>query len=155
MTKEKARSGTRVFAFGTLKRGFPLHEAGIADALYLGECMTAEPYPMMIAGPWFAPMMLNEPGNGYRVRGELYEVSDECLARLDKLESAGTPGNYRILIAVASLAGGPPQSAFAYMKARQLAVPVHSELLELYDDRRFIPPSRRPSPDHAAGCSPL
>lgn len=36
-------------------------------------------YPLLVVGPWFAPMMLNEPGIGCQVDGELYEVDDKTL----------------------------------------------------------------------------
>jgi gamma-glutamylaminecyclotransferase len=55
----------KVFVFGTLKRGFPLHDQGLSDARFLGIYRTRKRYPLLIAGPWFAPMMFNEPGVGY------------------------------------------------------------------------------------------
>ena len=55
---------------------------------------------MLIAGPRFAPMMLNEPGLGCHVIGELYDVDERALANLDQLESVGRPGNLRVLIEV-------------------------------------------------------
>ena len=76
----------KVIAFGTLKRSFPLHY-GLTDAPFLGEYRTLECYPMLVAGPWFAPMIFNEPGVGHRLLGELYEVDDASLARLDRMES--------------------------------------------------------------------
>ncbi|MBB3162813.1 gamma-glutamylaminecyclotransferase [Rhizobium laguerreae] len=98
---------------------------------------------MLIAGPWFAPMMFNEPGNGYHVVGELYESGDDTIARLDQLESLGIPGNLRVAIDVEPVAGGPIRTALAYMKSRQLAKPVHSDYLRVYEDRRFVPFDRR------------
>jgi gamma-glutamylaminecyclotransferase len=118
-----------VFAFGTLKRSFPLHEQGLSGAL--GIYRTRQRYPMLIAGPWFAPMMFNEPGVGLQVIGELYSVDDFALANLDRLESVGKPGNLRVVIEVEPVEGGSPCSALAYMKAWELAVPVHSEYLTL------------------------
>ncbi|MBY3381484.1 gamma-glutamylcyclotransferase family protein [Rhizobium laguerreae] len=132
-----------VFVFGTLKRGFALHERGLSRARFLGIFRTLECYPMLIAGPWFAPMMFNEPGNGYHVVGELYESGDETIARLDQLESLGIPGNLRVAIDVEPVAGGPIRTALAYMKSRQLAKPVHSDYLRVYEDRRFVPFDRR------------
>jgi gamma-glutamylaminecyclotransferase len=88
-------------------------------------------------------MMLNEPGLGCHVLGELYEVDERTMADLDQLESVGQPGNLRVPIEVEPTGGGPALSAFAYMKARGLAEPAHSGYLELYDDWRFIPPSGR------------
>jgi 5-formyltetrahydrofolate cyclo-ligase len=129
-----------VFAFGTLKRGFPLHEKGLADAAFLGVARTAERYPMLIAGPWFAPVMLDRPGAGERVRGELYEVDDAALARLDAMESVGQPDNFRVPIAVEWTERGEICEAHAYVKSPELAAPAHSGYLENYEDNRFVPP---------------
>lgn len=136
----------KIFAFGTLKRGFPLHERGLSGARFLGVYRTQQRFPMLIAGPRFAPMMLNEPDRGCHVFGELYDVDERIMANLDQLESVGQPGNLRVLIEVEPSGGGPALSAFAYMKARRLAEPAHSGYLELYDDRRFIAPDGRQQP---------
>jgi gamma-glutamylaminecyclotransferase len=133
----------RVFAFGTLKRGFPLHDQGLSGAKFLGVYRTRERYPMIIAGPWFAPMMFNEPGLGRQVVGELYEVGDKAIENLDRLESVAEPGNFRVAIEVTPVGGGPSCLALAYMKARELADPVHSSHLQVYEDRRFIPLDQR------------
>lgn len=134
----------KLFALGTLKRGFPLHEKGLGGVPCLGAYRTIQPYPMLVAGPWFAPMLLDQPGTGHRVLGELYEVDEPRLALLDEMESVGTPGNLRVLVDVEPLAEGARTSAFAYAKAAHLAVPAHSGFLEDYQDRRFIPPWQRP-----------
>lgn len=133
----------KVFVFGTLKRGFPLHHQGLVGARFLGSYRTRECYPMLIAGPWFAPMMFNEPGVGLRVNGELYEISDSTLAILDRLESIGKPGSLRVIIEIEPTEGGALCSALAYMKVRELATPVHSGYLASYEDHRFIPFSQR------------
>jgi gamma-glutamylaminecyclotransferase len=132
-----------VCVFGTLKAGFPLHEQGLAGLPKLWDCRTVERYPMIIAGPWFAPMIFNEPGTGYHLRGELYAVDGERLGRLDRLESLPKPGNLRVMIRVESCLDGTVCPAFAYMKSRSLAKPRHSGYLEIYDDRRFVPFDRR------------
>ena len=134
----------RVFAFGTLKRGFPLHDRGLTGAVFLGRCRTLDPYPMFVAGTWFAPMMLDQPGIGLRVAGELYEVDDGALALIDRLESIGQAGNLRRTIMVELLDGGERHSAIVYMKSAELAQPAHTGYLEDYQDRRFVPPERRP-----------
>ncbi|AVA25602.1 AIG2-like family protein (plasmid) [Rhizobium sp. NXC24] len=143
----------RLFAFGTLKRGFALHERGLARAQYRGLFKTRKPYPMLIAGRWFAPMMFDEPGNGTTVKGELYEVDDQTLRRLDLLESIGRPGHFRGLIELERVGGGDSSVAFAYFKSRSLAKPMHSDYLSTYDDRRFIPPEQRieREPDQSRG----
>ena len=40
----------KVFVFGTLKKGIPLHEEGLQGATYLGPYRTVEKYPMVVAG---------------------------------------------------------------------------------------------------------
>ncbi|BCM17948.1 hypothetical protein MJ8_17140 [Mesorhizobium sp. J8] len=93
---------------------------------------------MLIAGPRFAPMMFNEPGCGFHVSGELYTVDECVLAKLDSIESIGKPGNFRILIEIDPAVGRPSTLAHVYMKSRSLADPIHSGLLDRYEDRRFI-----------------
>jgi gamma-glutamylaminecyclotransferase len=132
-----------VLAVGTLKRGFPLHDRGLAGARYVGAYRTVERYPMVIAGPWFAPMVLNRPGEGIRLRGELYEVDAAMLANLDALESVGQPGNFRIPVQVEAVGSDDIRSAYCFTKAPELANPRHSGYLEDYQDRRFVPPERR------------
>jgi gamma-glutamylcyclotransferase (GGCT)/AIG2-like uncharacterized protein YtfP len=83
-----------LFVFGTLKKGLPLHAPTLDGAPYIGNCRPVLPYPMLIADPWFAPMMLLEPGAGHRVRGELYHVDETHLRRIDAVESVGIPGNH-------------------------------------------------------------
>lgn len=133
----------KVFVFGTLKRGFALHERGMDGATFLGRYRTAERMPMRVAGRWFAPMMIDLPGEGSFVRGELYEVDDDRLLRLDRLESVGLPGNFRTRIHVEPLFDGEACEAFAFLKAPEMMTPIHSECLEDYQDQRFIPPEKR------------
>jgi gamma-glutamylaminecyclotransferase len=89
-------------------------------------------------------MVLDLPGSGLQIRGELYAVSHRSLSRLDVLESVGQPGNLRIITEVDPIGSGPRCSAIIYVKSPELASPVHSGYLESYEDRRFIPPALRP-----------
>jgi gamma-glutamylaminecyclotransferase len=132
-----------IFAAGTLKHGFALHEEGLANAVFLGCYRTLEPYPLLIAGPWYAPMILDQPGIGENIIGELYDAPDDALRALDALESVGQPGNFRITVQVQPVGGGPHASAFMFVKSPELASPVHSGFLSDYQDRRFIPPAQR------------
>jgi gamma-glutamylaminecyclotransferase len=134
----------KVLAVGTLKKGFPLHADGLGEAVYIGEYRTRERYPLIVAGEWYAPMLLNEPGRGLQVRGELYDVCTSTLVKLDAIESVGRPGNGRMLVTVEPVdGGGASAEAIVFVKSRSLALPVHSDYLEDYQDRRFIPPTER------------
>jgi gamma-glutamylaminecyclotransferase len=88
--------------------------------------------------------MLDEPGIGHHVLGELYEVEDWRLNLIDEMESVGRPGNFRTSISVMRLCDGVACRAGVYTKSRELAVPVHTRYLSEYQDRRFIPPELRP-----------
>jgi gamma-glutamylaminecyclotransferase len=132
-----------LFVFGTLKKGLPLHDKGLGDATFLGRYRTVDPYPLVIAGPWYAPILLDEPGTGLQVEGELYDVPPEGFDLLDAFESIGLPGNLRIAIRVVPLEGGRACVALAYAKERALASPLHSGYLSNYQDRRFIPAQQR------------
>lgn len=89
-----------IFTYGTLKRGFSNHPLlqdlmRTADAAFVGTYRTAHNYPL-VCGPYRVPFLLNIPGSGHRVRGELYSVSTRGLARMDELEGT-TRGHYERL----------------------------------------------------------
>jgi gamma-glutamylaminecyclotransferase len=134
---------TKVFVYGTLKRGFPFFERGLADALFLGPVQTIEPYPMFIAADFYGPMMLDRPGEGLRITGELYEVDPSALDKLDELESVGKPGSFRSKVMVEPVGGGVAVEAIGYMKTEDWLKPLHSGTIADYQDRRFIPPWER------------
>jgi gamma-glutamylaminecyclotransferase len=134
----------RVFVFGTLKRGFANHDPAMRGTRCLGDYRTVDAYPLLIAGRWFSPVMLPEPGTGHRVTGELYAVDDAKLAELDRVESTHLPDGYRRhAIAVECCATGAVTQAQVYMKERRLVQIVHSGYLERYDDDRYVPSARR------------
>ncbi|MCP3395271.1 gamma-glutamylcyclotransferase [Bradyrhizobium sp. CCGB12] len=130
-----------LFVFGTLKRGYPLHDHGLRGAQFIGIYRTQQRLPLLIAGRWFAPMMFNEPGNGHKVLGEVYRIEEFQLPSLDRIESIGEPGNLRLKITVEPVGDGKPLSAFVYMKSRELTESTyHSGIMESYGDHRFIAP---------------
>ncbi len=137
-----------LFVFGTLKQGFPLHEEALGGVPKAAGGRTVQRFPMLIAGPWFAPMMINEPGQGLRVQGELYEIDTDRLTRIDRLESVPLPGNLRLAIEI-ERDDGRTCMAIAYMKTRALARPARTGPLASYDDRRFVPFANRPPSWHA------
>jgi gamma-glutamylaminecyclotransferase len=134
----------RVFVYGTLKRGFP-YESAMAGQRLLGRCRTREAFPLVIAGRWFSPILIAEPGSGHRVFGELYRVSDETLATLDRMEGTHLPIGYdRIRITVETVAKGARLEAWTYVKERARIDVIHSEMLEDYQlDPRYVPASER------------
>ena len=133
-----------VFVFGTLKRRRSLHQCVLHGACRLGKYRTRQAFPLVIAGPWFAPMMFNEPGHGRNVLGEVYRIDAARLETIHRLESIGRPGNFRNAIEVVPLTVGLTLKAFAYMKSREMTFGIyHSHFLETYDDDRFVVPWQR------------
>lgn len=85
-----AAKQTLIFTYGTLKQGHANHylmENLISqkDAVFLGAHVTHQPHPLVI-GPHGIPYLINLPGYGHPVKGELYSVSTRGLVRLDELE---------------------------------------------------------------------
>jgi gamma-glutamylaminecyclotransferase len=77
-----------VFVYGTLKRGQHNHNRFLATSTFLGPATTAERWRMITGG---YPVVLpnhHRAGAG-RIRGELYEVDDQTLEALDRLEGNG------------------------------------------------------------------
>lgn len=90
---EDDSTDTVVFVYGTLKQGFHNHRFLQRDgAKLLGRAHTVTKYPM-ITDSHDIPYVLNVPGQGHNIVGELYAVNKTVLAALDKLEKH--PGWYR------------------------------------------------------------
>jgi gamma-glutamylcyclotransferase (GGCT)/AIG2-like uncharacterized protein YtfP len=78
-----------VFVYGSLKRGHYNH-ALLAAARFVCDAKTAPEYRLFDAG--YYPAMVEDRA-GISIQGEVFEVDDPMLARLDRLE--GHPDYYR------------------------------------------------------------
>ncbi|CAH1110415.1 unnamed protein product [Psylliodes chrysocephalus] len=80
----------KVFVYGTLKKEEPNHSwfSKSADGYFkfIGNGKTTEAFPLIISTKYNIPFILESPGNGTRITGEVYEVDDKILADLDILE---------------------------------------------------------------------
>lgn len=101
---------SRVFVYGTLKKGQPNHHwltntsNGLATFQALGKTKTE--FPLVIATPYNVPFLLNKPGFGRNIKGtrrgldgnwcfvknlpssigEIYDIDERMLSQLDILE---------------------------------------------------------------------
>ncbi len=114
----------RLFVYGSLKEGFPNFHINRGRRLP-GEFRTCQPHPFYLVDGGL-PCLLNEPGQGLHVQGQLFEVDAEALAAMDRLERLCEPGGYtreRIAVerwpAAEGTAGGPLQ-AWVYCQSRAL-----------------------------------
>ncbi|MBK7471175.1 MAG: gamma-glutamylcyclotransferase [Betaproteobacteria bacterium] len=135
-----------VFVYGTLKEGFPNFHAN-KGARVPGVFVTIERFPLYLVGERSVPWMIDDPGQGERIAGELFEVDAAGLARMDALEGTTEPDGYRrrrIAIAPVAGEGAAAIDAWGYLKeTRQLAgATLHAGPLAAY------------TPGHAASYKP-
>ncbi len=79
---------TLLFVYGTLKRGLSNHHL-LADQDFRGEAATEAHYRVIDLGPH--PGLVVDRKQGIAIRGELWEVSERCLAELDAFEEVPGP----------------------------------------------------------------
>jgi putative hydrolases of HD superfamily len=109
-----------VFVFGTLQQGFP-NFARNRGVRLPGDYQTCEARPLFLIGERCSPWLIDAPGHGHQVCGQVFEVDDDTLAALDSLERTDVPDGYRRrTLAVESMAiattGSEPLQVFAYLK---------------------------------------
>ena len=145
MSKEGLADLQQVFVYGTLKRGFPNHHAIAEHVSYLGRFRTIEAYPLVVGGRWFSPNLINEPGQGHRVFGEVFETDTQGLELLDRLEGTDHPRGYRrISVIVEELHFNACVDAWAYFKDRKDLDAICSEPMDEYQlDPQYVIPSQR------------
>lgn len=83
-----------VFIYGTLKQGFPNHHLNQGTRVE-GDFVTVQKYPLYLVGKRHSPWLLNSPGAGEQVFGELYRVDTKVLGALDILERIDRTDGYR------------------------------------------------------------
>eukprot|EP01060_Flectonema_neradi_P034559 TRINITY_DN609_c1_g1_i1.p1 TRINITY_DN609_c1_g1~~TRINITY_DN609_c1_g1_i1.p1 ORF type:complete len:172 (+),score=23.52 TRINITY_DN609_c1_g1_i1:53-517(+) len=77
---------TPIFVYGTLKRGMHNYERFLKDkATFKCEAETVGKFPLVVDAIGI-PYLIGKEGTGHRVKGEIFEVNDDLLVDLDKLE---------------------------------------------------------------------
>jgi len=80
----------RVFVYGTLKRGFARHYA-LSTQTFLGPATTRAGFRLYNLGSYPGLVRCED---GASIEGELYDVDDSCLEKLDVIEGVDQ-GLYR------------------------------------------------------------
>ncbi|EDV27777.1 uncharacterized protein TRIADDRAFT_17273, partial [Trichoplax adhaerens] len=79
-----------VFVYGTLKTDEPNHylleDPKTGKAKLIAKGLTAAPYPLIVHSCYSIPVMLDEPGRGHMIEGEVYRIDNDMLRVLDQLE---------------------------------------------------------------------
>ena len=76
---------TRIFVYGSLKRGYGLN-CVLTGQRFLGDARTTPGFRLYDVGAFPAMVAYSD---GIAVRGELYEVDNRCLWELDRIEGEG------------------------------------------------------------------
>ena len=71
-----------IFVLGTLKQGCRNFHVNRGRRVG-GDVVTIAPYPLYGIGPRHLPWLLDRPGQGQPVVGQLFEVDDDTLAAMD------------------------------------------------------------------------
>jgi gamma-glutamylaminecyclotransferase len=115
-----APATTLLFVYGTLQRGLPNHARNAGR--FLGRYRTRERLPLYVVrlpDEDRAPWLVDDPGRGDRVSGELYAVDVIALQAMDAFEEVDRPDGYvRVAVALDAVddPAAPPLWAQAYLK---------------------------------------
>jgi gamma-glutamylaminecyclotransferase len=135
-----------VFVFGTLKEGFPNFATNRGTRVG-GTFTTCTPYPLYLVGERHVPWLVDRPGEGLAVDGEVYRVDDATLAAMDRLERVTEPDGYRRLpLQVQESGSGERRVVQAYLKppAQLVAGEVRAGPLAAYTPEHAASYRRRP-----------
>ena len=105
--------GTRLFLYGTLKRGGANH-GQMAGQRFLGAARTAPGWGLYDLGEY--PGMVRDAADAAGVSGELWEVDDAALARLDAFEGVPEKLYTREVVELAAPAGEIAET-YVYQRA--------------------------------------
>jgi gamma-glutamylcyclotransferase (GGCT)/AIG2-like uncharacterized protein YtfP/predicted glutamine amidotransferase len=92
LERENSKKMQRVFVYGTLKKGFGNHRL-LSNSRFLGNATTVSKWLMIGEDMPFPYLLEQDWKKGKYIKGELYEVDEATLARLDRLE--GVPSHYK------------------------------------------------------------
>lgn len=126
---------TLVFVYGTLKSGFPNHARFLGGARRVGEFQTVEAFPLVLNGKRCSPCLIDRPGAGETVQGEVYAADAGTLAALDRLErTAAADGYHRRAIMVRPVVGSIKAaiSVHTYLKAPHLVDAAETGHISVY-----------------------
>ena len=115
-----------IFVYGTLKEGFP-NFAFNPGKRVPGTYRTRQPFPfyvVQLAVEDRAPWLMNNPGQGVPMLGQVFEVEDATLQAMDTFEEVGLPTGYaRVELELEPASHeGDVLRAHAYMKEQHQLV---------------------------------
>lgn len=145
-----------VFVYGTLKQGEPNHywlkEENVGKSVFISKGHLLKNYPLVIASRYNIPYLLDCPGKGHNVIGEVYKVNESMLQHLDVLEDY--PKHYTRCQESVRLLNEPSETlqCWVYLLPRYKPFILHLCYLEEYSSTGdhglpYVPRYRR-EPNH-------
>ena len=104
---------TKVFVYGTLKRGGSNHRF-LAGQQFLGEARTAPGYTLYALGDY--PGMVRAANDQTGVTGEIWAIDATCLDQLDKLEGVAEGLYERVPVKLSPPFADQPVETYLYLR---------------------------------------
>uniref|UniRef100_A0A023F7A0 Gamma-glutamylcyclotransferase family protein n=1 Tax=Triatoma infestans TaxID=30076 RepID=A0A023F7A0_TRIIF len=126
---------SKLFVYGTLKKGEPNHHCFKSEngfSRFIGNGATVKKYPLVIASKYNIPFLIDSPGQGYKVRGEVYEVDEKMLHYIDIFEEH--PSFYVRRLEDINI-NGEINQCWSYFLPKFKPDLLNKEMLELYSSK--------------------
>ena len=112
-----------IFLFGTLKEGYPNYHSNYGNRVE-GDFFTTDRYPLYLVGERYSPWLINDPGSGEFVQGQVFSVDQSALDIMDSLERITEPDGYqRVQVIVKNDVAMEELVVHIYMKQAHLLNP--------------------------------
>jgi gamma-glutamylaminecyclotransferase len=125
----------KLFVYGSLKRGFKQHDRHMKTARFIAAVETAKPTYTLVAvldSNVDAPYPGMMEGGAFHVKGELFEIDDAMLRRLDEYEGEGYA---RVTIA---LSNGDSAQTYIYNSSKIPVDAAHAFVHATENSREWI-----------------
>jgi gamma-glutamylaminecyclotransferase len=104
-----------VAVYGTLKKGNGNYYNYLSDSTFMGSGVTADKYPLIVQG---LPYLVNKKGIGHNVEVDVFKVSSDTFASLDRLE--GHPTWYKRELTQITMNDGSVKFAWVYFNPMEI-----------------------------------
>ncbi len=128
---------TRVFVYGTLKKGYHNHESFLDKAKFIGNAISVSKWTMIGEGMGFPYLLERSDNLGNNIKGEVYEVTADELKNLDYLE--GVPTHYRkSYMYVSYIDGTPSGNVTVYVKTNVTALDNAKKFISEFEPKKQL-----------------
>ncbi len=128
---------TRVFVYGTLKKGYHNHDSFLDKAKFIGNATSVSKWTMIGEGMGFPYLLERSDNLGNNIKGEVYEVTADELKNLDYLE--GVPTHYRKSYMYVSYNDGRPSgNVTVYVKTNVTVIDNSKKFINEFEPKKQL-----------------